>query len=383
MKPVAGLRRGCEVKVKDNIPRIPINLILSFPPHIIDRALLLGPPGIGKTEIIVQYAKNVASVLGREFVDLRRADAETLSSVLENPSKYFVFLRVIATHLFPEDVAIPKHVDDYVQHVPLVFFKVFATQGIAGLLFVDELNNVQRDDQLSMFYSLLLEKELGLNVKLSDSVIIIAAGNESQWSEIARALPKPLLNRLKVLYVVPPGVEDWVGYMDRNYEQWDRRVAAFLQIYKEAMLQPPPDDAENVNFPTPRTWTMLATALPSTPPELCESLCVGLLGPEWGYKFYAFLSVKPRYSLQDVEKNTELFEALEVGEKVFLLSMLAAKDVSEILSFKNFLSYLTEKSTEYFVVFVTLMPREKRVKVILALSKQVAGVVKKISKYIM
>ncbi|MGC9119749.1 MAG: ATP-binding protein, partial [Thermoproteus sp.] len=84
--------------------------------EIPDRVILIGGPGIGKTEILVRLAMAEAERLGRQFVDLRYADEKTLEDIERNPSKYYVFLRIPASHLFAEDViGIPQTRNGYVE----------------------------------------------------------------------------------------------------------------------------------------------------------------------------------------------------------------------------------------------------------------------------
>ena len=217
-----------------------------------------------------------------------------LDRIFNAPEKYYVYHRVIATHVFPEDVNIPVRREDFVKFVPPRILKVLSLRGIAGTLFVDELTNVQRADQQTLFFSLLQEKELGWETRVADDVYVVAAGNRPEDSSVANPLPAALINRLTVVEVSPPTPEEWVGYMHERYAgRWDARVGAYVVATRE--LYRPPESTETLsNFPTPRSWTRLALLLQQLKPdrEVMLALSVGTVGPESGAKFVEFVSLR-------------------------------------------------------------------------------------------
>ena len=57
-----------------------------------DSILLLGKPGIGKTESVKQGCRAIAERTGKEFIEY---SDNVLDKILENPKKYYVFVDFI------------------------------------------------------------------------------------------------------------------------------------------------------------------------------------------------------------------------------------------------------------------------------------------------
>ena len=360
-------------------PAIPVTQIL-----LEDRIFLMGPPGIGKTEVVRQKAEREAEALGRRFVDLRE---DIPGDLFQNPEKYYVYIRIVAPHVFPEDLGVPKHGDGYAEYLPPKALKVLSLKGITGIFFIDELTNVQRDDQLSMYYSLILEKEAGWMLKLAEGVKVVAAGNPPEWSEATRPLPKPLRNRLTVINVAPPTVEEWAAYMQRRYgDGWERLTALYLAAYPEDILKPPEDDF--AAFPTPRSWTNTALLLRkygNAPWELKEALAVGNLGGEVGMKFVALLktNIDVEEVLKKLEEDPKYFDKLSLNQRLLVIDAVAQQSINRLTGpLRGFLAHLASTHREMLVLVTVIMDKEKRTILISRLPNLFIKVADEISRYI-
>jgi len=351
-------------RVKLPVTRIPL----------LDRILLLGAPGIGKTEIIKQKAREEARKLGKIFVDLREASEEVINDILVHPEKYYVYLRIVAPHVFPEDLGIPKMVNhsakDYVEYVPPKVLKILSLSDIYGVLFIDEITNVQRDDQISMYYSLILEKEAGFQLKLSKNIKIVLAGNTPEWSTIVRELPAPLVNRMKIFEVTPPTIDEWINYMQKVYgDEWEKACAVYLKLFPAELLIPPKQAFEA--FPTPRSWTLTCIDIyelkeSGADEEVIEATAVGGLGQEVGLKFSRIFKVNIDLNqvLRELEEKPEVFDGFDPDKRldiqILVLSSIASQTAERIARFRKFFEYLMQKHRELLTILIMIINKDAK-----------------------
>ena len=356
---------------------------------LIDRLLLIGAPGIGKTEVIMQKAREEAERLGKVFVDLREASDQLIEDIFKNPGKYYVYLRVVAPHIFPEDLGIPRERSQYVEFLPPKMLKILTLPEIHGVLFIDEITNVQRDDQISMYYSLILEKEAGFQLRLSRNIKIILAGNPPEWSEIVRPLPKPLRNRMTIVEVSAPTVDEWIKYMNDRYgDRWEKLCAAYLKVYPEDLIKPPQNDFDN--YPTPRSWTQLALKLYELEKDrvdesFIEEVVVGSVGKEVGSKFLALYRarVDVESALRELEANPEKFDEYNVNTKILIASALSQRPLEEIKRrYSKLLEHLLNKHREFLVIMIVMMSKEKKRAFATAFPEITRKLAKSIAEYI-
>jgi MoxR-like ATPase len=267
--------------------------------------LFVGEPGVGKSETARNVAMSLAGDLGLEFLEF--TGINTLRRVVEKPYGYFVYVDLRLTSMEPADITgIPRSLailtrrerggresqlleelrrilgsaraSDYVPFAWALVLKL-----TPGILNLEELSNVQREDMMSAVYQLALDKRAG-ELFFSKGTLVIALGNPRGWSSIARELPTPLLNRFLTFEVAPPSIEDWIKYMDRIYgNKYYTGVADFLRAFPEyftarpgreerggqgqevavttAVTAGPAGLTPNEQIPTPRSWTNLAVSI--------------------------------------------------------------------------------------------------------------------------
>ena len=337
--------------------------------ELFDGLFLIGPPGIGKTEIVRQKTMELAKARGLKFIDLREATDEEIRNVMEHANEYCPFYRISATNIVPEDLGIPnKNVDGlkYAEIIPQKVLAVLSSPNLAcGVLFIDEITNVQREDVLTLLFTLILEKEASWYLKLNRNVMVIAAGNPLEWSTVANPLPLPLrMGRLIPVRVSPPTVEEWIKHMNETYgDNWERAIGAYLMMYPSDFIVPPTEDDGFTAVPSPRSWTKLALLLPkllknNMNKDFIEQTIIGHVGPKVGIKVAALVLAK--VDVQDavnaVMKDPSTFASLDETKKLLVISA-AAQDP---LKFKPLAKYLFEKNRDYLALMVALANTEKK-----------------------
>ena len=184
--------------------------------------LLLSPPGVGKSDLIVQTAQ-AAGLACRSL---------------------------LGTQIAPEDVSgIPRIVGERAVFCPP---RVLLPEEDAPFcLFLDELPACAPDVQKA-FYSLLLERRVG-EYSLPAGSWVVAAGNRAEDRALVRAMSSALVNRVTILNV-RVDVREWLAWAGRNGIRSD--ILSFILFEPESLSRPVP--AEPVPFSTPRSWSSLS-----------------------------------------------------------------------------------------------------------------------------
>lgn len=323
--------------------------------------LLIGPPGIGKSVGVLEGAQKIAEIKNKEFVKYNDFRAR---EILADPGKWFGLADFPLTHSEPTDLQ--GRPEDHPElgaawYKPFLWAKCF--NQIAGIVFLDEITNVQRLDTLSASYKISLDHLAGFT-ELSKDVLVIAAGNSPEESSVANLLPWPLLGRFTVIEVAPPTLDEWVVWMDEHYDVWDKRTLGYLIRFKEDFLQVPKDPEGLENFPCPRNWTTIATLLAQEPKDpLDEEIYTsGRLGTVVGGKFLAFLKT----NIPEIEEliahpkkfrslNSDRSKNLDAQYLVAILLGNYLKEKVKVIEDKNELKVENPEEVEKTIGLVKVM----------------------------
>lgn len=255
-----------------------------------------GEVGIGKSTAVREAAQDCAKGLDKAFVDFAKIsfDLERVNEIYHNPDRFFLFHDYRLTTLEPSDLSgIPKEVSletlSAIRHSPLLWALCFSK--CAGILFLDELPNIQRPDVQSASLQLLLDLRAG-DIYFSDEVMVLSAGNASVHSSLANMLSAAQLERITKIQTIPPSPREWAVWMDRTHpDDWDRRALGYLEQFPEEIVRQNVEAETDEPFPAPRGWTKVTRVLHKLQnPRHQEATIVGKLGRETGTRFVAFLN---------------------------------------------------------------------------------------------
>ena len=212
--------------------------------------LLLSAPGIGKSEMVYEAAREAGlpcrSLLGTQIAP------EDVSGVPRIVGERSVFC--------PPRILLPERPEPF-------------------CLFLDELPACAPDVQKA-FYSLLLERRLGEHA-LPPGTWVVAAGNRLQDRALVRAMSSALVNRVTILHL-RADTDEWLSWAQRSGIRHE--IRSFIATIPEALMRPVP--AEPVPFSTPRAWALLSRALDMAQRgglltnETRRALSFGRLSPE-------------------------------------------------------------------------------------------------------
>jgi hypothetical protein len=236
-----------------------------------DQSLLfLSPPGVGKSESVMQAAEEFGlpcrSLLGTQIAP------EDVSGIPQIVGERSVFC--------PPRILLPEN--------PTPF-----------CLFLDELPACPPDIQKA-FYSLLLERRLGEHY-LPKGSWVVAAGNRAEDRALVRTISSALVNRVVVLNV-RVDVKEWLVWAKANAVRTE--ILAFITYIPAALMRSVP--RLPVPFSTPRAWASLSRALDLvdngriTTNEIRRALAFGRVSAEDAALFCAMAEEKLG-ELRDVE----------------------------------------------------------------------------------
>ncbi len=287
---------------------------------------LWGAPGVGKSSIVKQIAKNK----GVEFIDLRLALMD------------------------PTDLkGIPFY--DKASHSALWAPPAFLPREGEGILFLDELNSAAPAVQSSA-YQLILDRAIG-EYKLPEGWAIVAAGNRDGDRGVTYRMPAPLANRF-VHFELDVSVDDWREWAFKN--GIDSRIIAYIS-YKNEHLFTFDAKSQVKSFATPRSWEYADNILASdVTNELLLDVLAGAVGREVAVSFLSFVKVMDK--LPDIERILA-GKLYEYPDEVDVLYALASAIVSRYLQspsdevLENILAYTLNLKSEFAVLIVQDLQR--------------------------
>ena len=286
--------------------------------------LLLGPHGVGKSQIVTSYYEKKGSTVVPLFLG-QMSDPGDITGL---PYKRKVVL-ADGTETERMDFLPPYWWDDT---------KPFC-------LFLDEINRA-RPEILNVVMDLTLNKTIA-GRKLPEGSVIVAAGNIGDGYTISD-LDKALLDRF-VPFVFKPTPEEWCDWAGSS--GYDSRVVEFI-LQNPKFLDEAEDAEEMEVTPSRRSWVGVCEALATMnevgPREL--KYLAGYVGPAAIGKFGEFLRTKVNIDVKellekgiakykDVLKKMDTQEIVSVNEKIAF--SLKTTDATDEIA-KNFYDYMVE-----------------------------------------
>jgi len=190
--------------------------------------MIWGPPGVGKSELVAQVARQHTVPL----IDIRLSQLE------------------------PSDLrGIPFRTDGLVEWAVPKMLPSTERHGNAGILFLDEITSATPAVSAAA-YQLILDRCLG-EYQVPEAWVIFAAGNRQGDRGVTYSMPTPLANRF-THYSFDVNLDDWVLWAHQC--GIDERVIAFLRFRPELLFDFDPA-LDPVAFPTPRSWEFAHHAL--------------------------------------------------------------------------------------------------------------------------
>lgn len=235
---------------------------------IIPPLLIHSSPGIGKSSIVRQVAKN----LGIGLVDVRLAEMESvdirgLPSVDKDADGNGV-MKWNAPDCWPRD------------------------PNSKGIIFLDELTSCDKSCQVAA-YELILDRKIGDFYKVPDGWYIVSAGNLTTDRAVAMSMSSALANRF--LHVE----------LQEDSEAWRRwgtthdvhpMVLGFIGYRPEHLFNMENENTER-GWPSPRSWERVShmVKIYGDDEEILRKMVYGLVGPAKGVEFMEFYRLNSKF----------------------------------------------------------------------------------------
>jgi len=294
--------------------------------HLCERKVpvfLWGPPGIGKSSIVAQIAKEE----GVGCIDLR------LSLLDPTDLRGIPFFNTTAeTALWAPPSFLPDGKEE------------------KGILFLDELNTAAPMVQAAA-YQLILDRKIG-EYSLPDGWAIVAAGNRESDRGVVFRMASPLANRF-VHLEMEASVEDWRNWAIES--DVDPSIVAFISHRPDALFSFNTQD-DSKSFATPRTWEYVNEIISSQPEtDLILPMVSGAIGEELAASFLGFRAVAGEIPDLDAVLDGTCSDVPQEASALHILSAALSMRINENTGTKklnNLVNYTLGLPGEFAVMII-------------------------------
>jgi len=299
---------------------------------------LVGPPGIGKTEIVSQ----VASELDLGFVNY---------TITHHTRQSAIGLPTIQEKTFDNrEFSLTRYTLSEI--IASVYDAIETQNKLEGILFIDEINCVS-ESLAPAILDLLQNKKFGPH-KIPKGWILVTAGNPVEFNRSAREFDMVTLDRLKLINVTTD-YDVWKRYAYRHLFSED--ILSYL-TYREKNLFYAEKTPHGMMFVTPRGWEDLSQALiiyqelkiEVTLELITQYIQFDDIAREF-YRFYLlYRKYKKNYDISaifkgDYEASIPKFKESEFDERFAIIEVLLSalnQEASKTLEDKQILSNLKQ-----------------------------------------
>lgn len=309
-------------------------------------AMVWGPPGIGKSELIAELGVEQ----GRPVIDMRLLlleptdikgipyfDPKTLTMRWAQPNDLPKNVTDRDLKRAQEEVAAATKGRDTEDAQDKLDVLVNAKNFSNAILFLDEINAAPPSVQAAA-YQLILNRRVG-EYRLPDGVSMVCAGNRDSDKGVTYRMPSPLANRL-VHMEMAPNFEDWQKWAIQAKVHPD--VVGFLSHHKQNLFKFDSKSNDKA-FATPRSWVFVSELITDDLPEsMNTSLVVGTVGEGMGTEFAAHRRVAAK-----MPKSEDVLTGKEKSLTVKDLSAMYSLTISMCYTLKEWVARTKDKDEKF------------------------------------
>ncbi len=317
-----------------------------------DPLFIAGPPGVGKSEIPRQVFSSIAKKKGLEFIVWDKTSPEEKETIFANPEKFFVFCDQRLSQMDTTDLrGIPKlDGNDMLESLPPAWIVYFCNPEAQGVIFFDEIN-LATPIVVGSAYQIIHDRSIA-DRKISDKVMLIAAGNRAEDKAFTFDLPLPLRDRFceAELY---PDVDSWTKWA--GAAQINPHLIAFVN-WKESYLYRISENGADKSV-TPRGISRASRLLgkddiTSADANTYISLSVG---EAFATEFQAYAKYFKELDWKVIFEDPSSVNDMEVNKLFAVAGGLSEKFLKDYKIFDKVIDVVKELPEEFGVMTLRLM----------------------------
>jgi len=296
--------------------------------------LVLGPAGIGKSDVVRQ----TAAFFTWSMIDIRLSQMDPVD------------LRGIPF----------QDANGRTAWCPPSWLPDVSRDGPEGIIFLDEINGAT-PAVAAAAYQLILDRALG-DYKVPPGWAIVAAGNNQSDRGVTYTMPAPLTNRFSV-WQAEPHIDDFTHYAAQA--GCNDKVMAFLRFRADYLHKfSGKDYTSGMQFPTPRGWMRVSDHMRlDLPDQDMHELIRGDVGEEAGQEFITFcLNYEGLVSVEEIMADpVHAPVPPDIGKRYAVTMALAAR-MDKNTTDKAW-TYLKRMPRDFQVLAVTLAYRRNKTEI--------------------
>jgi hypothetical protein len=283
--------------------------------------LLVGQPGVGKSDIVAQ----IAAEKGMDLI--------ISHPVVSDPTDY---------------KGMPFVVQGRAEFLPFGELRRIIDADRPTVYFLDDLGQAAPSVQAAAM-QLLLARKVG-DHRVSGMVTFAAATNRRQDKAGVQGILEPVKSRFISILHLEPDVDDWCAWARGS--NMPLELISFIR-FRPDMLSAFMPTRDMVNSPSPRTVASVGYLMNAgIPEELAFEMISGAAGSEFATEFLAYLRVFER--LPDIDQVLAHPEEADVPSEPSILyalcTALGARGGAD--TFKSIVTYANRLSPEFSVLLV-------------------------------
>ena len=262
--------------------------------------LLVGRHGIGKSQLVRQFAKHLHEQLVEKYPFLKDVPVADGSRDSNDPrvDSFLIDMR-LSQQSEGDIIGLPELTEGVTRFCPPAWFMAACKE--PRIVFLDEINRATPEVMQAAF-QIVLDYQLN-GFRLHKDSRVVAAVNPDQGGYAVNAMDPALIDRFAFIELEPT-LEDWLDWAREKNAEGNQRVLPQIVQFVQSnpdFLNPPANAQPGKKYQSPRSWELLDQALRHAGLEDCYeknqtlyALALSRVGIEASLAFSDFITTIER-----------------------------------------------------------------------------------------